>query len=107
MEGFWTVQFHGVEGFGAGVITLIGGQVFGGDSAFLYTGTYASDQDHLNANVHVSRYAQGMPSVMGRDQFDLTLTGKLSSNVINAVGTIPGTPLQLQGTLTKRGDLPR
>ncbi len=29
MESFWTVQFEGVQGMGAGVITLIGGQLFG------------------------------------------------------------------------------
>jgi hypothetical protein len=28
MEGFWTVQFNGVQGFGWGVVTLVGGQTF-------------------------------------------------------------------------------
>lgn len=106
MEGFWTVQFNGVEGFGSGVVTLIGGQVFGGDSGFLYTGTYTDRANVLAARIHVARYAAGMPSVMGRDQFDLELTGALNGNAIAATGSIPGTPLKFGAQLTKQGELP-
>jgi len=60
MEGFWTVQFQGVQGMGAGVITLVGGQLFGGDSSFLYKGTYAEQGNTLTAQVQVNRYAAGM-----------------------------------------------
>jgi T3SS negative regulator,GrlR len=107
MEGFWTVQFTGVQGWGAGVVTLIHGRVFGGDSAFLYTGTYTADSNNLNAKIQVRRFAQGMGNVMGRDQFELELTGTLKGNTITATGSIPGTPLKLTGTLTKQADLPK
>lgn len=106
MEGFWTVQFTGVQGWGAGVLTLIGGQVFGGDSGFLYTGTYTQEGNTLTARVHVRQYVPGVANVMGRNQFDLELTGTLQGNTITATGNIPGTPLRLNGTLTKQGDLP-
>jgi hypothetical protein len=107
MEGFWTVQFNGVQGFGWGVVTLIGGQLFGGDSSFLYTGTYTDQNNTLAARVHVQRAAPGAQSVMGRDQFDLELTGTLQGNSIAAAGSIPGTPLRFQAKLTKHGELPR
>jgi hypothetical protein len=107
MEGFWVVQFNGVQGFGAGVVTLMGGQIFGGDSGFLYTGTYTDQAGALNAQIHVRRYAAGMASVMGRDQFDLVLTGTLNGNAIAATGTIPGTPMQFRAQLTRQGNLPR
>lgn len=108
MEGFWSVQFTGLPGsWGNGVVTLIAGQVFGGDGAFLYTGTYTDAQNQLTANIRVSRYAQGAQSVMGRDNFDLTLTGAGNGDTIGVTGAIPGTPLKFQGTLTKRGNLPR
>jgi len=107
MEGFWTVQFTGVQGFGFGVVTLVGGQVYGGDSAFIYTGTYTTQENTLKARVHVQRGAPGVQSVMGRDQFDLELTGNLQGNSITSNGSIPGTPLRFQAMLTKRGDLPR
>jgi 2-keto-4-pentenoate hydratase/2-oxohepta-3-ene-1,7-dioic acid hydratase in catechol pathway len=107
MEGFWTVAFKGIQGFGAGVATLIGGKVFGGDSGYLYTGTYTQQGNTLNARIHVKQYVQGVPNVMGRTEFDLILTGTLSGNTITATGTIPGAPGQLVGTLTKQQELPK
>jgi len=106
MEGFWTVQFNGVLGGGSGVLTLIGGQLFGGDISFLYTGTYEQNVNSLQARVHVSRYAPGAQNVMGRDNFDLELTGAKQGNSLNATGTIPGTTFHFGATLTKRGELP-
>jgi hypothetical protein len=105
MEGFWTVQFTGVQGIGAGVATLIAGQLFGGDSGFLYTGTYQQTGSSMTARVHVKRHAAG-PNVMGRSEFDLELTGTLQGNVIKVTGKIPATQLQLNGTLIKQGNLP-
>jgi len=106
MEGFWTVQFSGVQGWGAGVITLIGGRVFGGDTSFLYTGTYDAQGATMTGQVHVKRHAAGMQNVMGRDEFDLELNGTLKGNIISVTAKIPGTPLQLNGTLTRQADLP-
>jgi hypothetical protein len=106
MEGFWTVQFTGVQGWGAGVVTFMAGQVFGGDSGFLYEGTYTQQGNAMNARVHVRRYVAGAPNVMGRDNFDLELTGTLQGNTIGVTGVIPGTQLRLNGTLTKQRDLP-
>jgi hypothetical protein len=105
MDGFWLVQFTGVQGFGGGAVTLIHGKVFGGDSGFLYTGSYTDQGGTLSARIHVKRSLPGAPSVMGRDQFDLELTGTLQGDVITAKGTIPGTPLAFQAKLTKQGDI--
>jgi T3SS negative regulator,GrlR len=106
MEGFWTVQFSGVQGWGAGVLTLIGGQVFGGDTSFLYIGTYSVQGTAMTGRVHVKRHAAGLPNVMGRDEFDLELNGTFNGKIVTLTAKIPGTPLQLSGTLTKQGDLP-
>jgi hypothetical protein len=108
MEGFWTVQFTGVQGFGAGAITLVGGQVFGGDSTMLYSGTYSQQGNTLRALVHVKQYASvpGMQSVMGRNEFDLELTGTLQGKTLTASGSVPGTQLRFNATLTKQGELP-
>ena len=107
MEGFWTVQFNGIQGRGAGVVTLIGGQLFGGDSGFLYTGTYTTQGDKLDVQVNVRRFAPGVQSVMGRDQFDLRLSGTLNGSVVTLAGTVPGTEARLSGTMNKQGNLPR
>jgi len=106
MEGFWTVQFQGVQGMGAGVITLIGGQLFGGDSSFLYRGTYTQQGENLTAQVQVKRYAPGMPSVMGQEQFGLQLTGTVQGNTGKLTGSVPGAPLKFSASITKQGDLP-
>jgi hypothetical protein len=105
MEGFWTVQFTGVQGWGAGVVTFLNGQVFGGDSGYMYIGTYTLQGNTVNAKVHVKQHAAGVANVMGRTEFDLQLSGTLSGNKIAVTGTVPGTPLKLQGTLTKQVDL--
>lgn len=106
MEGFWTVKFEGVQGMGAGVITLVGGQLFGGDSGFLYKGTYTQQGENLTAQVQVKRYAPGMPSVMGQEKFSLQLTGTIQGNLGKLSGSVPGTPLKFNATITKQGDLP-
>ncbi len=105
MEGFWLVQFQGVQGFGGGAVTLVHSKVFGGDSGFVYTGTYTAQDGNLSAKIHVKRSFPGAQSVMGRDQFDLELKGTLQGDVITAKGTIPGTPLVFQAKLTKQGDI--
>ena len=107
MEGFWTVQFAGVQGMGAGVIALVGGALFGGDSAFLYEGTYMQQANTLTAQVHVSRYAAGVGNVMGRDTFDLDLTGTIEGSAGKLSGTVPGTPMRFSASIAKRGDLPK
>ena len=106
MEGFWTVRFKGMQGVGAGVITLIGGQLFGGDSGFLYTGTYSQTGEGMQARVHVKSYVPGVPNVMGREEFDLELSGTKQGSTLEAAGSIPGTQLRFSATLTKRSELP-
>jgi hypothetical protein len=105
MEGFWTVQFTGVQGWGAGVATFANGQVFGGDSGYMYVGTYTQQGNTVNAKVHVKPHVAGAVNVMGRAEFDLQLSGTLNGNTLVLTGSIPGTQLQLRGTLTKQHDL--
>jgi hypothetical protein len=111
VEGFWTVEFEGVEGWGIGVIFLIGGQLFGGDEGYLYMGSYAVQGGTFSARVHVRPFVSGIVSVMGRSEFDLELSGL---DMVGAgrqptlilQGKIPGTDQTLKGRLTKQADLP-
>jgi len=105
MEGFWTVQFTGIQGWGAGVVTLVNGQVLGGDSGFMYIGTYTEKGNTMNAKIHVKQHVAGVWNVMGQSELELDLDGTLNGNVINVTATIPRTPMKLNGTLTKRLDL--
>jgi hypothetical protein len=106
MEGFWTVHFKGVQGLGAGVVTLIGGQLFGGDTGFFFTGTYSQQGDTMTAHVHVKQHVPGMANVMRRSEFDLKLNGTMQGDTISVTGEIPGTSMHLAGRLKKQGSLP-
>jgi hypothetical protein len=106
MEGFWTVQFVGVQGWGTGVVVYIGGHVFGGDSAVMFTGTYHQNGDAVTSRIHVKQIAPDLMGVMGRNEYDLDLTGTLDGDKLTLAGNIPGTELRLKATLTKQSDLP-
>jgi hypothetical protein len=106
MEGFWIVEFRGIQGWGGGVATLMAGKLFGGDSAYLYLGSYTSAGNSLTAHVHVKLYAEEGMSVMGQTEFDLDVNGTRQGDTVTVIGTIPGTPLELHGSLTKKLDLP-
>lgn len=102
--GFWLVQFTGLTGLGQGVVTLVNGKLFGGDSAFLYTGSYRHQGEELHASVHVAAIFAGARSVMEREEFDLVLTGRFADKLITAAGSIPGTTLAFDAVLIKKGD---
>jgi hypothetical protein len=106
MEGFWTVQFKGVQGFGTGVVVYIGGHVFGGDSAVMFTGTYDLQGDAVTIRIHVKQMVPGLMTVMGRTEYDLDLTGTLNGDTLKLAGNIPGTEDRLSATLLKQCDLP-
>lgn len=106
MEGFWTIQFHGIQSFGAGVVTLIGGQVFGGDSGYLYTGRYTTSGGMFKAMLRVRQHFFGVSSAMGQSVFDLELTGSLNGNKVVLKARVPGMPAQFHATMTKQQDLP-
>ena len=110
VEGFWLVQFSGIRGMGWGTVTLVGGKIFGGDSGFLYTGSYQQQKDELTASVHVAAIFPGAQNVMGLEEFDLTLTsqtgeGLVEEGFIEAAGSIPGTSLSFQAVLRKQSSL--
>jgi hypothetical protein len=106
MEGFWTVHFVGVQGWGTGVVVYIGGHVFGGDSVAMFTGTYDQKDDAVTVRLHVKQIAQDLMGVMGRNEYDLDLAGTLEGDKLKLAGNIPGTDLRLKATLTKQCDLP-
>ena len=67
MQGFWTIQFRGVQGFGSGVVTLIDGDIFGGDGGYIYTGSYKTNGPTLDAQVHVKAVRPWLRKCYGTD----------------------------------------
>ncbi len=106
MEGFYTVQFVGVQGWGMGVVVYIGGRVFGGDSAVMFTGTYERQGNAVTVELHVQQIAPELMNTMGRNEFDLSLVGVVEGNKVKLAGNIPGTDQRLKANLTKQAELP-
>jgi hypothetical protein len=106
VDGFWTVQFQGVQGGGGGVAVFTNGKIFGGDSGFTYTGTYQENNNALKARVSVQNFVPGVPNVMGRQgNFELEFTGTVSGDTINVAASLVGQPaMKLNARLTKKSN---
>jgi type III secretion system (T3SS) negative regulator GrlR len=91
VEGFWVVQYEGVQGNGGGVVVFTKGHVLGGDTGFVYTGTYQTDERTLTARVLVRNFLPEVPSVLGvQGDFELRLKGNVDGQVIKASATLVG-----------------
>lgn len=89
IEGLWIVQYEGVHGGDGGVVVFVNGQALGGDNAFVYTGTYRSDDRGIAARVQVRNFAPGIQNVLGIEgNFELALEGKLEGGVIKGTGSL-------------------
>jgi hypothetical protein len=104
-DGFYGVRFKTPRGEGAGVVTLAKGQLRGGDSALIYSGTFEHHGDDFSASVATSRHAQGLVSVFGIDVVNITLTGKSSGTTATCTGTAAQVPtLTFQAVLARISD---
>ncbi len=108
VEGFWIVQYEGMQGNGGGVVMFIKGKVFGGDSGYTYSGSYRTQGNSVKANIMVRNFLPGVPSVVGVvGDFELNIDGKLEGDVIKATGSLPNSQaVGIALKLTKRADLP-
>ncbi len=98
----YSVWFRTPEGEGYGVISLIDGNVTGGDTISSYTGTYAQDGDKFVATISSRRHTQGQPSVFGVDNVDVILTGKSTPTTASCFGTANQAPgMIFQATLIR------
>ena len=92
VDGFYKAAFATPAGAGGGVVFLSGGTVKGGDSALYYQGTYALDGSQFSATIYTNRHSPGMGSVFGTDKVEISLTGTVSGNDIDAKGRSPQAP---------------
>ncbi len=89
IDGFWLVQFEGMQGNGGGVVVFIKGQVFGGDSGYYYTGSYEISAALVKAHVQVRNFLPAVPNVLGvKGDFELSVTGTLEGDVIRGTASL-------------------
>ena len=99
----YSVWFRTPAGEGHGIISLMDGDVSGGDNISSYTGTYVQEGDKFAATISVKRHTQGSPSVFGVDNVDITLSsGKSTPTIASCFGNANQAPgMTLQATLIR------
>jgi hypothetical protein len=105
LEGLWTVDFISNLGEqGAGVIVFKGNQILGGDSAYLYSGSYTSGGNDVKGKIVVKHYA-GIPySIFGNlKEFEVIVSGKIQQPLMEVSGHLVGNPnMKITARCTKR-----
>jgi hypothetical protein len=93
-NGLWTVEFIStLNRFGYGVIVLNSGRLLGGDNGYYYSGNYEIKDNRIQGKVAITRYNPSVISVFGEiNNFSLSLTGHITSNSIEAVGSFDMKP---------------
>lgn len=101
-NGLYKVEFQTPVGAGAGVVTLADGIIAGGDSGIYYTGSFSMNGDNITAKVRTGRHTEGLDSVFGTDNLNITMNGKVSGGSANFTATATEVPgVTLQGRLSK------
>jgi hypothetical protein len=108
IEGFWILQFEGLQASGGGVVFLVKERIYGGDSGFVYTGTYQSDGNTITGRVKVHNFLPAVPSVFGiSGDYELSLSGNVAGNVIKGQASLVSQEgMGIVFKLSKVGDLP-
>ena len=105
LEALWTVDFGAVAG---GVIVLKGGQIFGGDGARYYVGTFTAKGTKLEGQLSIAWYFGPRKTVWGDEAkvVETKVTGEVvGSDTITGNLTRAGYPV-IPFHMTKRADLP-
>lgn len=85
VEGFWVFQYEGMQGNGSGVVVFMRGQILGGDSAFIYTGAYKTDERTISARILIRSFLPEVPNFLGgHDDLELSLNGTVEGRVVKA-----------------------
>lgn len=105
-DGFYSIEFHTPLGRGNGVVVLTNGEARGGDSVIFYTGSYQLEGDDFVAKIRTGAHCQipGSFSVFGRNDVNITLSGKFVGTNATLTGTAPEAPgVTLTARLMKIG----
>ena len=90
--GIYYIIFKSYLGIiGDGLVVVDDGKVHGGDSRYLYRGTYQVAGTSIRAEIQVSYYRGTLKSVFGPlSKFDLTLSGNATDEAFTLSGHMPG-----------------
>ena len=114
IEGLWSVSFitrtHPVQNYGAGVVVFETQRLFGGDSAYFYTGKYSITPDGkiITAEATITHYFGEPQSIFGDlEKYTVVITGEITTPEFIAEGYLKEDPRQrVFVKLVKRSELP-
>jgi hypothetical protein len=93
IDGLWSLQYHGPQGNGGGVVVFTGDKARGGDSGYTYIGTFKIVGETMMADVEVANFDNTIRNVLGvPGNFHLLIQGKVSENEIKCVGSLADMP---------------
>jgi hypothetical protein len=107
VQGLYKVEFQTVHGSGRGVLYAHAGKLFGGNSAFAFTGSYDENGDEIAIEISRQRH-DDEPSdrpLCGCDSITLALTGRRRGDRIDLEGSAPQAPgIVFRSTMTPISD---
>jgi hypothetical protein len=110
-EALYLVKFGDAAASGypnSGVLVIVGGRLFGGDSGFYYRGTVTHEGDTFAATVEMTRHDPKWHSAFGDPSrsFAIKITGQIwGRNVVGKMERV-GTGLTVPMELVWAADLP-
>lgn len=109
VEAMYGLEFvSNLNDGGYGVVVLETGRLFGGDSSFVYVGSYKVENGILKAEVKCTNDRALLRSIFGDiKEFNLTLEGKPQHGEFILQGHMKENPSMRIGVkLTRRAELP-
>ena len=104
-NGNYSAWFKTPQGEGTANITLTDGAIVGNDNVLEYHGSYEQHGDRFTAIVEARRFCDGLPTLIGIDEFELTLDGRSTGAIAFCSGTSDQvTRVTLEVALIRRGD---
>jgi hypothetical protein len=91
-DGQYAAWFRTSRGEGTGIVHLANGLISGGDSIFTYSGCYEIDEDRFTAALTTRRHAAGPTTVLGADEVEVKLVGKINGTTASCSGTAEQAP---------------
>jgi len=90
IDGLWTAKIEAGGNSTSGVLVFANGKVLGGDSGFVWTGSFKLSGDSLKVDLHVKNYDPSVPPrLFGATEYDVRIFGTVQNEKIVATGTSP------------------
>jgi hypothetical protein len=102
LNGVYRVIFQGPEGQRRGILYVKNGVLVGGDTGFVYKGSYQVTGNQFTGTLQVTKEDPGMKSVFGAlSNYQIGFVGQLNSeHSFSSKGSIqaqPGLQISIQG----------